>query len=83
MTKLTLEMPDEVFAAVRSDPDHFKKEMRLAAAVAWYRTGRVSQEMAAAIAGVDRTDFLLILARNAQDSFVVDFDDLDTELSRG
>jgi len=83
MTTLTLELPEEVFAATRNDPDHFKSEMRIAAAISWYQEGRVSQEAAASIAGLDRTDFLLALARAEQNSFVVDFADLDKELSRG
>lgn len=83
MTKLTLELPDEVFEATRNDPEHFKREMRLAAAAAWYAEGRVSQEMAAGIAGMDRTDFLLALARLGYSSFVVDMKDLDKELARG
>ena len=82
MTTLTLELPESVFAATRNDPDHFKQEMRLAAAVAWYQEGRVSQEVAAEVAGLDRTDFLLALARHGHDSFVVDLDDLDRELAR-
>ena len=57
--------------------------MRLAAAAVWYEQGKVSQEMAAKIAGMNRTDFLLALARMGKDSFKVDFDDLDRELSRG
>jgi hypothetical protein len=32
---------------------------------------------------MDRTDFLLALARMGKDSFQVDFDDLDRELARG
>jgi len=83
MTTLTLEFPDAVFAATRNDPDHFTKEMRVAAAATWYLEGRVSQEMAASIAGLDRTGFLLALARGGHDSFVVDFDDLDKELASG
>jgi hypothetical protein len=34
-------------------------------------------------AGINRTDFLLALARMGRDSFTVDFEDLDRELSRG
>ena len=83
MTTVTLEMPDEVFAATRNDPDSLKRELRVAAAATWYRDGRVSQEIAARIAGLDRTEFLLALARMGEDSFVVDFDDLDKELSHG
>ena len=49
----------------------------------WYQQGRISQEWAARIAGMDRTDFLLALARMGKDSFTVDFDDLDREVARG
>jgi hypothetical protein len=83
MTRLTLDLPDEVFAATRNDPAHFTQEMRLAAAASWYHEGRISQEVAASIAGLDRTDFLLALSRMSGDSFVVDFADLDRELARG
>jgi len=38
---------------------------------------------AARIAGMNRTDFLLALARAGKDSFQVDFSDLDKELSLG
>ena len=39
--------------------------------------------MGGRIAGMDRTDFLLALARMGKDSFTVDFGDLDRELARG
>jgi predicted HTH domain antitoxin len=83
MTTVTMEFPDEALAALRNDPVHFSQEMRLAAAILWYEQGTVSQERAAQIAGLDRTDFLLTLARRGFDSFVVDFADLDRELARG
>jgi predicted HTH domain antitoxin len=57
--------------------------LRLAAAAHWYQLGRISQEAAAEIAGLDRTDFLLALAKMGKDSFIVDFEDLDRELDRG
>ena len=83
MAKLSLEMPDSVLAALRDNPEDFLKEFRLAAAAYWYRVGRVSQEVGAQIAGLDRTDFLLALARMGIASFAVDFEDLDQELSHG
>lgn len=43
----------------------------------------VSQEKAARIAGMDRSDFLAALAREKANAFVVDFDDLKRELERG
>jgi len=80
MTTLTLQLPDEVFSALRRSPEEFGRELRLAAAVHWYSRGEVSQEKAALIAGMDRTDFLMALARLKVDAFVVDFDALKREL---
>jgi len=57
--------------------------MRLAAAIHWYARGAVSQEKAAQIAGMDHTDFMLALAREQVDAFVVDIEDLTRELDRG
>tara|TARA_R110001592_G_scaffold66847_1_gene205295 strand:+ start:402 stop:653 length:252 start_codon:yes stop_codon:yes gene_type:complete len=82
MTVLTVELPESVFATLRLSPDDFSGEMRLAAAVTWYENGMVSQEIAAQIAGLCRTDFLLALARMGRDSFRVDQTDLDRELAR-
>ena len=80
---VTMEIPENVFSAVREGPEHFAGELRLAAAAHWYSRGRVSQEVAAAIAGLDRTDFLLALSRMGADTVVVDWADLDRELGRG
>lgn len=57
--------------------------LRLAAAIHGYERGKISQEKAAHVAGLDRTDFLLALAREQADAFVVDIDDLKRELDRG
>ena len=69
-------------SALRRSPDEFANEMRLAAAIYWYKRGGISQEKAAQVAGLDRTDFLLALAREGEDDFVVDFVDIDRELLR-
>jgi predicted HTH domain antitoxin len=82
MQKVTLELPDDVFSALRRSPEEFAQELRLAAAIHWYERGEVSQEKAARIAGLDRTDFLLALASEKANAFVVDFDDLNRELER-
>jgi len=83
MTTLTLELPDKVFGAMRWPPEEFTKQMRLAAAAAtWYEQGKISLEIAARVAGLDRTDFLLALARMGKDSFQIDLTDLDRELAR-
>ncbi len=83
MTHLDVELPENVYSVLHCSPDELENEMRLAAAALWYQQGRISQEWAATIAGLDRTDFLLALARMGKDSFQVDFQELDNELTRG
>ena len=83
MTSVTLQLPDEVFSALRRSPEEFVSELRLAAAVHWYSRGEISQEKAAQIAGLNRKEFLLALARENVDAFLVDFDDLKRELELG
>jgi predicted HTH domain antitoxin len=83
MTRITLDMPSDVFSALRRSPDEFGRDLRLAAAAHWYAKGRISQEKAANIAGMDRVDFLQALAAEGVDVFQVDFDDLRRELERG
>jgi len=83
MPTVTLNLPEEVFSALRRSPDEFVRELRLAAAIHWYERGEISQEKAAGIAGVDRADFLAALAREKAEAFLVDFEDLKRELARG
>ena len=83
MLEITMKLDQDVLSALRRSPDEFANEMRLAAAIHWYKRGKVSQEKAAQVAGRDRTDFLLALAREGEDAFVVDFADLERELQRG
>jgi predicted HTH domain antitoxin len=81
VTTVQMALPDEVFSALRRSPEEFAREMRLAAAIHWYSKGDVSQERAACIAGLDRTDFLLALAREGVDAFKVDLASLRRELT--
>lgn len=81
--EITLELDDDVLSALRSSPEEFARELRLAGAIHWYKRGELSQEKAAQVAGLDRTDFLLALAREGEDAFAVDLADLQRELQRG
>lgn len=83
MTTITLQVPEDVFSALRRSPEEFGRALRLAGAIHWYQRGEISQEKAAQLAGLDRTDFLLALAREKVDSFTVDIEDLKRELSLG
>ncbi len=63
MTRLSIEMPEEVFSALHRSPEEFAKEMRLVAAIHWYSRGEVSQGRGAEIAGLSRREFLEALYR--------------------
>ena len=63
MNTVTIELPESVFSALRKEPREFAKEMRVAAAVKWYELGEISQGKAAEIAGLNRAEFINILAR--------------------
>lgn len=82
MTQITMEFPDDVFAALRLSPEEFGREFRSAVATHWYDRGRISQDGAAQVA-LSRPQFLLELARTKSDAFVVDFEDLKREVSLG
>ncbi|MEA2599312.1 MAG: hypothetical protein QOF89_304 [Acidobacteriota bacterium] len=81
MTTIQFTLPTEVCASLHRSPHELAKELRLAAAIHWYSQGKISQERAAQLAGLDRTDFLLALAREGVDAFVVDFESLRRELA--
>jgi predicted HTH domain antitoxin len=83
MPTVTMDLPEDVFTALRRSPEEFAREMRLAAAMLWYSRSMISQEKAAEIAGLNRAEFLRALARNEMDAFAVDFDDLRREVDRG
>jgi len=83
MVKLTIEVPEEAFSALRETPERFAAEMRFAAAVQWYQEGRISGSKAGQIAGMTRLEFLDELARRQLDVVKVDLDALRRELAGG
>lgn len=80
MTTLLIDLPEEAFSALKYTPSEFTQQMRLTSAIYWYAQGKISQEKAALIAGMDRVDFLDALANEKIEVFSVDIDDLKREL---
>ncbi len=61
--KVILELPIESLSIFRQTSEEFACALRLTAAVKWYEMGLVSQEKAAELAGLNRLDFILSLAK--------------------
>jgi predicted HTH domain antitoxin len=78
----TIELPEDVLTKFAETPEAFARELRLAAAIDWYREGRVSQGKGAAIAGVSRVDFLDALFRAKVPASQVTVDELMEEVDR-
>ena len=80
--QINIELPEGVFSALRTSPDAFVREMRLAAAVKWYEVGQISQSKAAELAGISRQEFLNALSRFRVTPFQVTPEELSAELAR-
>ena len=63
MTTITLNLPDDVYGALRKAPGDFAQELILAATCHWYAQGQLAQDKAAEIAGLSRAEFIDELAR--------------------
>lgn len=80
MATVTIEVPDNTFAALHRSPQELSREMRLAAAMLWYVQGRISHEKAAQLAGVSRIAFIDALAAAKLPAFHLDVDELMEEV---
>ncbi|MEO5340692.1 MAG: UPF0175 family protein [Magnetococcus sp. MYC-9] len=80
MTLLTVTVPDSSIEALQRSPDEFVQEMKLAAAMHWYRQGTISQERAAELAGLNRRDFIRTLAQAGAEVFTLTKESLAREL---
>jgi predicted HTH domain antitoxin len=80
MPVVTIDLPEEVYATLRRSPRELALDVRLAAAIDWYRRGLISQGRGAEIAGVPRADFIDALATRKIDVVQVDLDALERDL---
>jgi predicted HTH domain antitoxin len=81
MRTVSIEFPDEIFAAVRKDPNEFAQELRIVAAVKWYELGEISQGRASEIARLTRSEFINALSRFKVTPFQYTDEDLAAELA--
>ena len=77
---MTIEVPEGVLTTLQQSPGEVERDVRLAAAIEWFRRGVISQGRAAEIAGIPRADFIDELAARKIDTIHVDFDELKREI---
>ncbi|MGD0949584.1 MAG: UPF0175 family protein [Candidatus Binatia bacterium] len=82
MSSVTIELPEGLDSALHRSPQELAREIRLAAAIDWYRRSLVSQGRAAEIAGIPRADFIAALAERKIEVIQIDPDELEQEVSR-
>ena len=83
MVHMTIEIPEEALGALRKGPQEFARELRLAAPVKWYELQLLSQERAAAVAGLSRAEFLQALGRFGVAPFQYGPEEIVEEADRG
>ena len=80
MTTLTIDLPEEIYTTLHRSSREVERDVRLAAAIDWYRRGLISQGRGAEIAGIPRADFIDALAARQVDVVQLDIDTLEQDL---
>ena len=77
MQQITIQIPDQILLAEKTDAISFGHEIRMLAAIKLYEMGRLSSGRAAELAGLSRVEFLLNLTRYKVFPLAAELDELE------
>jgi hypothetical protein len=80
MTKMIIDLPDELVAALPCNPEDATQAVRLAAALYWCGRGELSVGWGAMLAGLTYAGFMEAAAQQKCQLFPLDIDELDREI---
>jgi predicted HTH domain antitoxin len=81
MPHVSFEIPDDLLLTLREQPSELSQEMRLVTAIHFLREKRLSLGQAARFAGLNRLDFLDILAARGLPAFDLSGEDALAEIA--
>ncbi|MFB2880404.1 UPF0175 family protein [Floridanema aerugineum] len=81
METISFQVSQDLLAALKIGSNQLGENMRLLAAIAYFQDKKLSLGKAAELAGINRIEFMDILAKKGIVIFDYDESDLDTELS--
>jgi predicted HTH domain antitoxin len=81
MSKIQLDIPDEVLVSLKETPQTLGRELCIAAAVKLYELGKLSSGRAAQLAGMSRVEFLSILGHYQVSPFQLTAEQLERDVN--
>ena len=81
MANISMEIPNDLLITLREQPAELSHEMRLVTAIHYLREKRLSLGQAARFAGVNRLDFLDVLASRGVPAFDLTEEDALAEIA--